>query len=284
MKKTFTLLFAAATITAFAQAPVLNIVTEEISIPEPALSTIQAELGATPHTIRVYAEFPDNYEVQLQYGIMGHPWSISSADGFYQNVNGGATTLSIIPELYPTFPELEYDSWVTIGYTSQSPNDLFPVPFDMNFFDAWEAGGDFLVDDFNGASISVLAQPFTFPPNTPDENGQVLLGQYTSSSDISSCMNLQLRRLNPDGTIYDPPGSPTSEVWVYNDLCFTHSFNPVTCTGDFDFNGVVATSDLLLFMPDFGCTSGCSKDLTGDDAIGTPDLLVFLGYFGTSCP
>ena len=44
---------------------------------------------------------------------------IRTSTSFYQHPLGGATPNSINPALYGAYPELEYDSYVTIGLTSQ---------------------------------------------------------------------------------------------------------------------------------------------------------------------
>ncbi|MEY3397683.1 MAG: hypothetical protein RL220_277, partial [Bacteroidota bacterium] len=60
----------------------------------------------------------------------------------------------------------------------------------------------------------------------------------------------------------------------------------ITCTGDFNGDNIIGTSDLLLFLGTFGSTPGpCSQtDLTDDGIVGLADLLLFLGVFGTTCP
>ncbi|MBL7941947.1 MAG: PKD domain-containing protein, partial [Flavobacteriales bacterium] len=56
------------------------------------------------------------------------------------------------------------------------------------------------------------------------------------------------------------------------------------CLGDFNNDGVVNTTDLLVFLGEYGCTSGCgAADLNNDGVVNTSDLLLFLGAFGTSC-
>lgn len=55
------------------------------------------------------------------------------------------------------------------------------------------------------------------------------------------------------------------------------------CAGDFNFDGFINTSDLLIFLTLFGCTENCLADLNNDTAVNTTDLLVFLSIFGTSC-
>ncbi|MDZ4822732.1 MAG: agmatine deiminase family protein [Flavobacteriales bacterium] len=58
-----------------------------------------------------------------------------------------------------------------------------------------------------------------------------------------------------------------------------------SCVGDFDGNGVINTSDLLLFMAEFSCVSSCgSFDLDGNGAVNTSDLLLFMALFGAVCP
>jgi len=53
---------------------------------------------------------------------------------------------------------------------------------------------------------------------------------------------------------------------------------------DFDNNGIVSTSDLLVLIAAIGCQSNCEADLSGDDTVGLQDLLVFLSQFGQTCP
>lgn len=70
----------------------------------------------------------------------------------------------------------------------------------------------------------------------------------------------------------------------------THSFciealdPPVQeCMGDFDNDGLVASSDLVILLANFQCTGTCVADLNGDDAVNVSDVLIFLSLFGTNC-
>ncbi len=58
---------------------------------------------------------------------------------------------------------------------------------------------------------------------------------------------------------------------------------PSACVGDFDNDGQVGTSDLLIFLSQYGCQENCATDLTGDGVVGVNDLLSFLALFGTFC-
>jgi hypothetical protein len=53
--------------------------------------------------------------------------------------------------------------------------------------------------------------------------------------------------------------------------------------GDFDDDGMVGATDLLIFLQQYACQSGCVADMDGDGAVTTADLLLFLVVFGTVC-
>jgi hypothetical protein len=63
----------------------------------------------------------------------------------------------------------------------------------------------------------------------------------------------------------------------------TCEFTSCLCIADFNGDLSIDVQDLLIFLADFGCTSGCAADLTGDDITNSADLLVFLTFFGTTC-
>jgi hypothetical protein len=58
----------------------------------------------------------------------------------------------------------------------------------------------------------------------------------------------------------------------------------VTCQGDFNFDGIVNTSDLTILLANWGCSgANCPGDINNDGNINTSDLGVFLSLFGTIC-
>ncbi|MGB0424838.1 MAG: dockerin type I domain-containing protein, partial [Flavobacteriales bacterium] len=59
---------------------------------------------------------------------------------------------------------------------------------------------------------------------------------------------------------------------------------PNSCQEDFNADGQVNSSDLLLLLADFGCSSdNCDGDLNGDGDTNASDLLSFFGAFGGVC-
>ncbi|MDG1781436.1 MAG: T9SS-dependent M36 family metallopeptidase [Flavobacteriales bacterium] len=57
-----------------------------------------------------------------------------------------------------------------------------------------------------------------------------------------------------------------------------------SCLGDFNFDGFINVTDLLMFLGDFGCNDNCLADMNNDGLVNSTDMLVFLGVFDTACP
>ena len=108
-------------------------------------------------TWRVYFRTTDPADfVTAVYGNQVEPLSLTTTTDFYQNVLGGSTAQPINPLLLPTFPDLAYDSFVTIGLSQMaSTADGENAPStaaspDQNWEQAFEAGGNVLIDDLVG--------------------------------------------------------------------------------------------------------------------------------------
>ena len=139
-------------------------------------------------TYRVYANFiDDGAQVVAVYGLQDTILSISTTSSFYQDPLGGALSTSSNPLLFPSFPDLEYDTWVTIG----SDNNTGSVDFIGIDFLAFEAGGNLLVDDAVGGTWYIL--PDLEPTAFPDADGRVLLGQFTTDGIVDLTFNIQYR-------------------------------------------------------------------------------------------
>lgn len=60
-------------------------------------------------------------------------------------------------------------------------------------------------------------------------------------------------------------------------------FEGETCLEDLDSNGIIAISDVLLLLSEFGCTVNCEYDLNSDGTVGVSDVLHLLQFFGSTC-
>jgi hypothetical protein len=73
----------------------------------------ESEFGTT---YRVYAKFDNTTdEVVAVYALETAPMNVAVSTTFYQAPVGGAFAQGINPLFFSAFPELQYDSWFTIG-------------------------------------------------------------------------------------------------------------------------------------------------------------------------
>jgi hypothetical protein len=56
----------------------------------------------------------------------------------------------------------------------------------------------------------------------------------------------------------------------------------LNCPGDFDNNGVINVTDLLIFNTVFS-SNNLNSDMNGDGFVGVTDLIIFITLIGTSC-
>ena len=162
---------------------------------------LEAENTSAPgfDTYRVYANFDDpGAQVVAVYGLQDTALTISTTGTFYQHQLGGPLSTTINPILYTSFPNLPYDSWVTIG----TEDNTGSVDFIGVDFIPFEAGGNLVVDDAVGGTWYIL--PNLEPAAFPDADGKVLLGQFTTDGVVDLTFNIQYR--SSDGSNIQVPG------------------------------------------------------------------------------
>ena len=141
-------------------------------------------------TYRVYANFIDpGAQLVAVYGMQDTVLSIVTSGTFYQDPVGGPTSTTSNPALFPGFPSLEYDSWVTIG----SDDNFGTVEAIGLDFEPFEAGGNLIVDDVVGGTGT-----FCLVLSPPRCRGRVLIGQFTTDGIVDMIVNMQYRAA--DGT------------------------------------------------------------------------------------
>ncbi len=84
----------------------------------------------------------------------------------------------------------------------------------------------------------------------------------------AGCTNFEACNFDPGATIE-------------NGTC---TFDCDSCTGDLDNDGIIAVTDVLIFLADYGCDIPiCLGDINGDDNTNVSDLLLLLSQFSESC-
>ena len=264
-------------------------------------------LGTGATTYRLYANFTaDAAEVTAVYGTDTYPWEMTSSasDGFYNDAVGSDFGGGVNPLFFAAFPNLEFDSWFTIG-AEPGDADGMNSAFDaaLTSLDDFNSGGDFVVNTFIGGSIFVV--PGANSQGVPVA-GKVLLGQFTTLGQVNALVNIQIRdqaavshyaegmsltfpvgvagcqdetacNFNPDATIDDGSCAMNDECGVCGgddssclDACGVPNGDGTSCADCCGVpNGDGTTCD--------GVCGACNDDTSCLDACGVPN------GDGTSC-
>ncbi|MGB0172087.1 MAG: hypothetical protein ACPF8Y_08920, partial [Flavobacteriales bacterium] len=160
------------------------------------LETVAEDAIPGMTTYRLYATMVNPTDVLSSVvGENGFETYINTSTSFYQDPFGSALGQTINPILFGIQPDLEYDSYVTIGLTG-APDPLAgeievtAVQSEgANWIQPFEDGGNITIDgDFGGAW-------FTLNGATNAQAGddlRVLLGQFTTGGTLSGQISLQV--------------------------------------------------------------------------------------------
>ena len=161
--------------------------------------------NANGNTVQVFVELEAGDQLNAVYGDGDNALLIEAVGGsFYQNAFGGATSTRINPALFPVFPSLAYDSWVTIGLQDQTDNAMLNIGIDFTDF---EAGGAIWTDNGSWFATPDDAQVY-------EVGGQVLIGQFTVASDDGIFGTISMQGKNADGSNWNPGGTGEG-VYIY---------------------------------------------------------------------
>ena len=135
-------------------------------------------------TYRIYAVLPQEGDfLSSVSGEGSFSTQIRTSTSFYQHPLGGATPSTINPLLYAAYPELEYDSYVTIGLTSQpdlaaGEGEVTAVETpEQPWFSDFENGENVIINsNFGGAFFTLNGNANGYA----DADGKVLVAQVTT--------------------------------------------------------------------------------------------------------
>ena len=146
-------------------------------------------------TYRMYVTTPNPTDVfSAMWGDSDTPLLITTSTSFYQHPLGSPLGHNISPLAFEVLPELEFDSWLTVGLDGPAgPNDQAPSPIgdvESGWLSNFEAGGDVVLNDETGGALYVV--------NDPSENIvsgddlRILVGQFTTDGELSGQVNFQM--------------------------------------------------------------------------------------------
>ena len=258
MKRLYTLAMAMGTaVLATAQITGLSVetVVEHDGLANPALA------GHT--TYRIYADVTSNTDfISAVYGNQDSPLMLDTDGTFFQEAAAGNFAQNVVPALFDFIPQMEYDSWVTIGISnSDEGTSVQNTPSTLaDAFSAFSAGDGFVVNDPIGGSWFNLLQCITDLETCAMEDlafggsdNRVLLAQLTSTGDVYGVFNMQVF----------PAGDQDAEM--KQTLMFSSNASDVfgctnpAATGNEEGEG---TYDPAATIDDFSCVLPCAVDLS----------------------
>ena len=131
-------------------------------------------------------------------GDSNNPMEITSSTGSWYNnsFNASWNTSGINPALLPVFPELAYDSYLTIGLSESS----LTLPYPQAVFGEVDAtqefvngpGENFIVNDNIGGSWFGLFNEDPTWPNYAGDDLKVLVAQFTTEGSMSGFIQVQV--------------------------------------------------------------------------------------------
>lgn len=180
--------------------------------------------GYSTWRVYFYTPNPEDF-VSSVSGDAENPTTLTTSTSFYHAPIGGSTPNAINPVLFPFYPELFHDSWVTIGIdgvpnpalgeatVSTVQSDINPW---LNNFDPGEGqpGASIVIDDAVGGAWYTLAGDAN---GEPDETGRVLLGQFTTDGVLGGQLQIQVFP-NGDGdnfVVWEAPVGQTYDPCLY---------------------------------------------------------------------
>ena len=238
-------------------------------------------------TYRLYAVVT-NPEVTV-VGVWGNsefPLTLDAPDGLFlsslQTSDFSYFASNITPAFFPFFPTYDRASWWTLNH---APGDDFqysqPLGSTANFMDDMD-DGSILFDADMGDGWLVFDYIYTV--ELPTASNLKLLGQFTTLGQSGICgqLNLEIR------THFD--GEPTQFEQAYG-LTFStpgadtpcEPLSPCPEGADFDQDGLIGTSEVLLMLAAFGDIATGPEDLNDDGMVNVSDVLILLGAFGMVC-
>ncbi len=165
------------------------------------IDTVAIDGAPSATTYRLYAVLnnPDDCLSAVVGEGADATWITSTAP-FYQHELGAATPSSIDPVLFDLFPELEYDSWVTIGIDRTPDPSLEQAAVQVVESSPWVA-------DFNAGGSLALNSAFgdgwfALPTSAncrPADDGRVLLAQLSTAGHLSGQVYVQVLSGGPGG-------------------------------------------------------------------------------------
>lgn len=149
--------------------------------------------GYTTYRLYAVVENENDFVANIT-GLQEFPLVISTTTDFYQNELGATLGHNMNPAVFGFAPAAEFDSFLTIGRensTSPGVNIQAVQSSGEPWLTQFQAGGDIVIDGLFGGSWFIIFSAESVN-GYPDEDGRVLIGQFTTTGDIVGFVNVQI--------------------------------------------------------------------------------------------
>ena len=224
-------------------------------------STVELQ-GQTTYRLYITTPHTDDF-LSAVFGDENDPLHITSTTSFYQNVLGSVLGSNMNPLFYSAFPELEYDSWVTIGLDEGAgvgeANPQLIESTNVSWVTPFEAGGNLYIDDSVGGAWFVL-DPSATNNAYPDANQRILVAQLTTDGNPAGTIHAQFFNHGNQNDISRVALSFEGLTGTEALTCGCTDVLACNYSADYDFDdGSCEYAD-----PGYDCLGVCLEDDDGD--------------------
>lgn len=253
--------------------------TTEIGIAAELVGTDLVDGIGANRTYRIWAVTPENWRLEVVAGNTETTMRFEVIGGtFYQSGFGGPTSTSINSAFFALAPELEWDSYLTIGALTSSNNNLGNIGID---FDAFEAGGS-LLESNNGTVFITIddsqGDVTTFLDACGRSHSGALIAQFTLVGEGASLEgSALLQGRNALGVTVQAHIT----AFAIDADGLSDALPEAACAADITGDEQVDVVDLLHLLGNWN--DDTCEDITGDLLVGAADVLLLINSWG-ACP
>jgi hypothetical protein len=234
------------------------------------IDTIQVHVGGALDglvTYRFYAttENSDDF-VSSVYGNDIDTLKLISSTEWYQDTMGSLLPQNISEGVFSTFPDVAFDSWLTIGLDGPLMDDennvnTVGMPGGGSWTAAFESGEDVILDDAVGGAWFILNGGTN---GIAGDDLKVLIAQLTTSGSISGQLNVQIFEQGNNENASTHHFTFEGAEWTNP----VSNANACGCTDDaaMNFDNEAEYEDDTCIYPVPGCTDSvaCNFDVGAD--------------------
>ena len=251
-------------------------------------------------TYRIFLETPSaaDYVVGVSTDGASGIVELTTSSSFYMNEFGGITVNDINPGLFAFFPELEFDSYVTLGLSSEAEGAQSSVELagEGSWGPSFLAGGNLSINGDNSSAGDGWSVPAGATNGFAGDDNLIMLAQVTTDGDLNGSFNVQLVADGGDGSTMSYQFAFSSEFCGCTDAqainympaatlndgscIFLGCMDAAACNYDANANEDDGTCDYCCLTVESG-NSAYGLELDLHDASGIPGLRTYRLYVST---